>query len=56
MAVEFRWEECGKLLNVEAEPSDMVKCPNCKARVEVPAGVASLPRPQVPPGARPPCR
>ena len=53
MAVEFRCEECGKLLNVEAEPSDMVKCPNCKARVEVPAGVASLPRPQVPPGARP---
>lgn len=53
MAVEFRCEKCGKLLNVEAEPSGMVECPYCKATVEVPAGVASLPRPQVPPGARP---
>ncbi len=26
----------------------MVKCPYCRAKVQVPAGVASLPRPQVP--------
>lgn len=54
MAIEFRCEKCGKLLNIEGEPSAKVKCPYCKAKVAVPAGVASLPRPQVPPGAAPP--
>ncbi len=49
MAAEFRCEKCGKLLNVEAEPSSKIRCPYCKARIQVPAGVASLPRPQVPP-------
>ncbi len=48
MAIDFRCENCGKLLSVEAEPSSKVKCPYCKARVLVPAGLASLPRPQVP--------
>ncbi len=54
MAVEFRCEKCGKLLNVDAAPDAEVKCPFCKAKVLVPAGVASLPRPQVPPGSVPP--
>ena len=54
MVIEFRCEKCGKLLNIEAEPSSKVKCPYCKAKLAVPAGVASLPRPQVPPGAAPP--
>jgi DNA-directed RNA polymerase subunit RPC12/RpoP len=54
MAIEFRCEKCGKLLTVEASPSSMVECPYCKARVVVPAGLASLPRPQVPGGAVPP--
>lgn len=53
MVAEFRCEKCGKLLSVEAEPSSKVKCPFCKARVQVPEGVASLPRPQVPPNAAP---
>ena len=54
MPVEFRCEKCGKLLNVEAEPGAKVKCPYCKAKVVAPAGVAALPRPQVPPGSAPP--
>ena len=53
MAVEFRCEKCGKLLSVDAQPDSKIKCPYCKAKVVVPAGVASLPRPQVP-GAVPP--
>jgi len=51
MGVEFRCENCGKLLNVEAEPASKIACPYCKAKVMVPAGVASLPRPHVPGGA-----
>ena len=54
MAVEFRCDKCGKLLNVEAEPSSRIKCPYCKSKVQVPAAVASLPRPQVPGGVMPP--
>ncbi len=50
MSTEFRCENCGKLLNVEAEPSSKIKCPYCKAKIMVPAGLASLPRPQVPGG------
>ncbi len=48
MAIDFRCENCGKLLSVEAESSSKIKCPHCKAKVTVPAGLASLPRPQVP--------
>ena len=51
MAVEFRCEKCGKLLSVDAQPDSKIKCPYCKAKLVVPAGVASLPRPQVPAGA-----
>jgi len=54
MAVEFRCEKCGKLLSVEAEPNAKVKCPYCKGKVTVPAGLAAMPRPQVPPGASAP--
>lgn len=54
MAVEFRCEKCGKLLTVEAEPGAKVRCQYCNAKVAVPAGLASLPRPQVPTGAAPP--
>jgi hypothetical protein len=50
MAIEFRCEKCGKLLSVEAEASAKIKCQYCKATVQVPAGLASLPRPQVPGG------
>jgi DNA-directed RNA polymerase subunit RPC12/RpoP len=56
MAIDFRCENCGKLLSVEAKESSKIKCPHCKAKVLVPAGLASLPRPQVPgdkTGARP---
>ena len=53
MAVDFRCEKCGKLLSVEAEPASRVKCPYCKSKVQVPAGLASLPRPQVPSGMTP---
>ncbi len=48
MAAEFRCEECGQMLDVEAEPGSSVKCPHCKKSVTVPAALASLPRPHVP--------
>ena len=54
MAVEFRCEKCGKLLTVEAESGAKVRCQYCNGKVAVPAGLASLPRPQVPTGAPPP--
>jgi len=47
-AVDFRCEQCGKLLNVEAEPGQEVSCVHCQAVVVVPAALANLPRPQVP--------
>jgi len=48
MAVEFRCEKCGKLLEIEAEPGAQVRCPHCKGKVTVPAALAALPQPQVP--------
>ena len=48
MAAEFRCEECGQMLDVEAEPGSSIKCPHCKKSVTVPAALASLPRPHVP--------
>ena len=55
MKVEFRCENCGKLLNIDAEPSSKIKCPYCKAKITVPAGIASMPTPKVsaPPAKRP---
>lgn len=53
MAVDFRCENCGKLLSVDADPGSTVRCPHCRKKVTVPAALASLPRPQVPPGGRP---
>src|ERR1017187_4834834 len=58
--VEFRCEKCGKLLSVQADPGGLVKCTQCGKKVQVPAGLASLPHPQiglgdgVPSGATPP--
>lgn len=51
MAIDFRCEKCGKLLSVEAEPGSTIKCSECGKKVTVPAGLASLPRPNVPPNA-----
>jgi len=53
MAVDFRCENCGKLLSVDEEPGNTVRCPHCRKKVTVPAGLAALPRPHVPPNARP---
>ena len=50
---EFRCEQCGKLLSVEAMEGQVVNCPHCRKRVAVPQGLASLPRPLVP-GVHPP--
>jgi DNA-directed RNA polymerase subunit RPC12/RpoP len=50
MTVEFRCEKCGKLLSVQADPGGMVKCTQCGKKVQVPAGLASLPHPQIGPG------
>jgi DNA-directed RNA polymerase subunit RPC12/RpoP len=51
MAVDFRCEKCGKLLSLDARPGEETKCPHCLKKITVPAGLASLPRPQVPPNA-----
>ncbi len=53
MAVEFRCEKCGKLLSLEAEPGQSVKCPDCKGKITVPAALASLPQPKVPTASPP---
>ena len=47
MTVEFRCENCGRLLNIDADPSSKIKCPYCKAKITVPAGIASMPTPKV---------
>ena len=49
MTVDFRCENCGKLLSVDAQPGEKTKCPHCQKSIVVPEGLASLPRPQVPP-------
>lgn len=48
MILDFRCERCGKLLSVEAAPGATVRCHHCRAKVTVPAALASLPTPQVP--------
>ena len=52
MAAEFRCERCGRILDVEAGPGSLIQCPHCKKSVTVPAALASLPRPHVPPNGR----
>jgi Mg-chelatase subunit ChlD len=52
--VEFRCDQCGKLLGVEAQGGQAVKCPHCQSQVTVPRGLASLPRPLVPGTESPP--
>ncbi|MBI5723516.1 MAG: VWA domain-containing protein [Planctomycetes bacterium] len=47
MAVDFRCEKCGKLLSVDAPAGTSLKCPHCKAKLVVPAGLASLPKPKI---------
>ena len=46
--VDFRCEHCGKLLSVQAQFGQAVKCPHCHTKVTVPNGLALLPRPRVP--------
>ncbi|MFP4106470.1 MAG: VWA domain-containing protein [Phycisphaerae bacterium] len=48
MSVDFRCENCGKLLSVEAQPGAAVACPHCQNTVTVPEGLANLPKPNVP--------
>jgi len=52
MAVEFRCEKCGKILSVNDAPGSSTKCPHCNKKIVVPAALASMPRPQVPPGGQ----
>jgi len=53
MAVDFRCANCGKLLSLDAQPGSAVQCPHCRKDLTVPEGLASLPRPHVPPNAAP---
>ena len=52
MAAEFRCERCGRMLDVEGEPGGLIECPHCSKSATVPAALASLPRPHVPPNGR----
>jgi len=49
MTVDFRCENCGKMLSVDDQPGSAVRCPHCRKKVTVPEGLAALPRPHVPP-------
>lgn len=51
MSIDFRCENCGKLLSVEGDAGSSTKCPHCGKKVPVPAAVAALPRPKVAPNA-----
>jgi DNA-directed RNA polymerase subunit RPC12/RpoP/Mg-chelatase subunit ChlD len=53
MTIDFRCENCGKMLSVDDQPGNAVRCPHCRKKVTVPEGLAGLPRPHVPPNARP---
>lgn len=53
MTVNFRCARCGQAVSSEAAPATMTRCPHCGARTEVPASLASLPRPIVSPDLRP---
>ena len=48
MAIEFRCEHCGALLSADADAGAEVECPHCENVAIVPAGLASLPTPQMP--------
>lgn len=52
MTIEFRCEKCGKLLTVDDPSGKSVRCEHCHKKVTVPAALASLPRPHVPPETR----
>ncbi|MFB3890977.1 MAG: VWA domain-containing protein [Phycisphaerae bacterium] len=54
MTIDFRCENCGKLLSVEGEAGGSVKCPHCGKKAAVPAGLAALPHPHVAPTASAP--
>ena len=48
MAVDFRCERCGAMLQAKAKAGQRVRCPRCRRKTSVPAALASLPRPHVP--------
>ncbi len=52
MTIDFRCENCGKLLSVDDQTGSAARCPHCRKKVTVPAALAALPRPHVPPTAR----
>jgi len=52
MTIDFRCENCGKMLSVDDQHGNAVRCPHCRKKVTVPEGLAGLPRPHVPPNAR----
>jgi len=53
MTVDFRCERCGKMIPIEGDGGARVRCPYCRGRLVVPAGLASLPSPRVAPDGRP---
>ena len=54
MNIDFRCAHCGKLLSASGQTGESVRCPHCQKITDIPAGLASLPRPQVPTQASPP--
>jgi DNA-directed RNA polymerase subunit RPC12/RpoP/Mg-chelatase subunit ChlD len=47
MTVDFRCARCGKLLRVDGEAGQRVRCEHCHKKVVIPSGLAGLPRPHI---------
>lgn len=54
MAADFRCEQCGQMVRIEDSSSERVRCPHCQKMTAIPAVLASLPHPHVPPNAEQP--
>jgi len=50
MGIDFRCEHCGRGISTDSTSAGRMRCPYCNAKVEVPAVIAALPTPQIPPG------
>lgn len=51
MKLDFRCDKCDKMLKIEADPGDRIRCPNCRGWTRVPAILGQLPHPHVSPEA-----
>jgi len=48
MAANFRCEKCGKLLDIQNQINNAIRCPSCNNKIILPENITSLPSPHVP--------